>query len=628
MKALNSLSKFFLCIALGLSCGVFAQKKPTNNLNIGSIYEIKCRSSYENIKLGNDDPEAVKNLLIKKIKELQNPQSSLKLSYNKTSPVGNHYTYQQYYNNIPVYNASIKASLDNEKNIYVIINETVDLSFLNPSTIKSQVANLSKTDFVKKFVSTRYKSPVDYKQEINICVTKNNEAFAVQKIEMSAKDDNGGFDILSLINEKGTVIYQKDQRRYYRSFAPAFVGDSITVSIFNPNPITFAHAVAGGNYVDNNDADNATLTADRVNKKVVATLTNGTYSLVNKYVKMVDLTTPANTPPTQTSPVFDFTRSQKQFEEINAFYHVTKMQEYIQSIGFTNICNYQTPLDSHGGTADNSYFTPGANSINIGEGCVDDGEDADVFVHEYGHACSHSANNNSTGSGDRGALDEAFGDYQAVSYRRAIDDFDWGKVFPWDGIAACWGGRRADATKVYPGGLVGEIHTDGEIWCSAMMSIWTILGRTITDKLQYTSLYNWTNNMKMTDAAQLVINADKQLNAGANFFVLCTQFKKFGLYSGTCSTGIDPDPFTYNGVEIQNSASFAMGNGNLTIVLPATEQKINLEAFDVTGRKVFQSEKENTNTITLSPNDLEKGFYVLSIKAGNRNYSAKIVRVN
>lgn len=626
MKTLNSLSKVMLCIALMTSSQIFAQKKPSTNLNIGSIYAVKSRPSYEKIKLSSDDPETVKSLLIKRIKELQQRGVSLKLVYNTTSPGGKHYTYQQLYNDIPVYNASIKASVDNEKNINVIINETVDLSFLKTSTIKSQVANLNKKDFVTNFVSAKYRISVEHKQEINICVTGNNKAFAVQKIEMSASNDDGGFDILSLVDENGTIIYQKDLRRYYRSCTP-LAGDSITVSIFYPNPITYAHATAGGNYADNNNADNATLTADRVNKKVVATLTSGTYSLVNKYVIMKDLSAPANTPPTQTNPVFNFTRSQQQFEEVNAFYHVTTTQEYIQSLGFTNICNYQTPVDAHGTTADNSFFTPGANTLTIGDGCVDDGEDADVFIHEYGHACSHSANNGNTNSSDRGALDEGFGDYQASSYRRRIDPFNWGYVFPWDGIPSCWGGRRCDVTTVYPGGLAGEIHTDGQIWASAMMSIWTILGNVTTDKIMYESLYNWTDNMTMPNAAQLVINADNLLFGGADFSVLCAQFKKYGLYSGTCGTGIDPIPYT-DEIELLNSSGFAQGNGNLSIVLPTTEQNISLEIFDVTGRKVYQTEKENTNTITLDPKDFEKGFYLISMKTNSRNYSAKILRLN
>ena len=629
MKFLSIICKQLIYVFFGLTSIAIAQKPSNNNLNFGSIYIVDSRSSYEKIKIGNDDPEVIKNYLLKNIRELKAPSTSLKLSFNKTSPVGKHYTYQLYYNNIPVYNATILVALDNQKNINLIVNELVNLTFLNLSTIKSQITKLTKSSFVKNHVNTRHKAKVDFKHEVNICVTKENEAFAVQKIETSSKNDDGGFDIISLVDQNGVTVYQKDLRRYYKTHCSGAVfDDSITVSVFKPNPITTSHTVTGGPFLDNNDADNASLTAARFNVKVLATFLNGTYSLANKYCIMKDLTAPSNTPPTQTNPVFNFTRNPDQFEEVGAFYHVTTMQEYIQSIGFNNLCNFQTTCDAHGTTADNSYFTPGPNTLSIGDGCVDDGEDADVFIHEYGHAISHSANGNNFSSADRGALDEAFGDYFAVTYRRPQDAFDWAYVFPWDGIASCWGGRRADRTKVYPGGLVNEVHSDGEIWASAMMSIWTILGKNITDKLQFSSLYNWTNNMKMTDAAQLVINADNSLNSGANFATLCTQFKKYGLYSGDCTIGIDDQIFSSKQVLMKNSSAFCIGDGDLFIEIPTTEAKINFEVFDIMGRKVFQNFKENTNTISLNPKDFETGTYLLNIKTADKNFTTKILRIN
>jgi Zn-dependent metalloprotease len=630
MKIMNTVSKIFICFSILFNANLLAQKKPHNNLSIGNIYAVKSRASYEKIKIINDASETIKEFLLRSTKELQQPNSGLKLIYDKISPVGRHYTFQQLYNNIPVFNATIKASVDKEKSIYLIINETVDLFFLNAATINSQVARLNKTTFIKNFVSAKFKSPVGYKNEINICTTKSNEAFAVQKFEISSSNKEGGFDLLSLVDEKGSILFQKDQRLYLRSRAPFAAGDSITVSVFYPNPATSAHVAAGiGAYVDNNDADDAILNANRVNKKVEATLTNGIYSLENKYVIMKDLSSPSNAPPTQANPIFSFTRNQKQFEETNAFYHITSMQTYIQSLGFTNICNFQTPVDAHGIDQDQSYFTPGANTLTIGDGCIDDGEDADVLVHEYGHACSFSANAGNNNNSDRGSLDEGFGDYQAASYRRQIDDYDWGFVFPWDGGSEgeCggWAGRRCDRTKVYPADLATDIHLNGEIWASAMMSIWTILGKTTTDKLMYQSLYDWTDNMTMPDAAQLIITADNNLNGGINYSILCAEFKKYGLFAGNCGSGINDNYTTNSNLKILNSSGFAFANENLTIILPSIEQKINLEVFDVAGKKIFQAERENTNTIVLKPTDFEKGFYLINVKANNKNYSGKIV---
>ena len=189
----NSITQLFLSSTLFFSLGAFAQKPSGNNLNTGSIYIVNNNPVYQKIKLGSDDVEAVKAHLTSTIKELQAPETSLKLSLDKTSPVGKHYTFQLYYNNIPVYNATIKVALDNEKNIYLIVNELVDVSFLNLSTIKAQVATLSQPNFVKQYVASKNNSIVTSKNELHICVTKTNEAFAVQKIEMSAEGDDGGF---------------------------------------------------------------------------------------------------------------------------------------------------------------------------------------------------------------------------------------------------------------------------------------------------------------------------------------------------------------------------------------------------------------------------------------------------
>ncbi|MEZ4916786.1 MAG: hypothetical protein R2836_07345 [Chitinophagales bacterium] len=53
----------------------------------------------------------------------------------------------------------------------------------------------------------------------------------------------------------------------------------------------------------------------------------------------------------------------------------------------------QISVDTHGNNgADNSFFSPATPlRLIFGEGGVDDAEDADVIIHEYGHAISHFA---------------------------------------------------------------------------------------------------------------------------------------------------------------------------------------------------------------------------------------------
>ena len=80
-----------------------------------------------------------------------------------------------------------------------------------------------------------------------------------------------------------------------------------------------------------------------------------------------------------------------------AYFWVNQAQEYLQSLGFGSTLrpvNMQRAgrARSISTAADNSFFRRRQATIDIrlGKGGVDDAEDAEVIVHEYGHAV-HSA---------------------------------------------------------------------------------------------------------------------------------------------------------------------------------------------------------------------------------------------
>ena len=97
---------------------------------------------------------------------------------------------------------------------------------------------------------------------------------------------------------------------------------------------------------------------------------------------------------------------------------------------------------------DNSYFSPMTRSMTLGTGGVDDGEDADVIVHEYGHSLQDQAVHNFGVSRGGAAVGEGFGDYLAASMSALTtggSPFD-ACIFDWDAASysptGC--GRRAD----------------------------------------------------------------------------------------------------------------------------------------------------------------------------------------
>lgn len=75
-----------------------------------------------------------------------------------------------------------------------------------------------------------------------------------------------------------------------------------------------------------------------------------------------------------------------------AYHWVTQAQRYIQSLGFgstlpaVNKRQQLLRINQFGG--DNSFYREGTGklTITLGKGGVDDAEDAEVIVHEYGHS--------------------------------------------------------------------------------------------------------------------------------------------------------------------------------------------------------------------------------------------------
>jgi hypothetical protein len=110
--------------------------------------------------------------------------------------------------------------------------------------------------------------------------------------------------------------------------------------------------------------------------------------------------------------------------------------------------------------------------IKLGKGGVDDGEDAEVIIHEYGHAV-HDAQVAGFGTSiEAGAIGEAFGDYLAVTVTNVLAPTpDAPCVADWDAVSYdpsaphCL--RRIDTNLTYADRR-GQVHFDGQIWSRAL----------------------------------------------------------------------------------------------------------------------------------------------------------------
>ena len=287
-----------------------------------------------------------------------------------------------------------------------------------------------------------------------------------------------------------------------------------SAQVFWPNPV---QSLGDESLTDQKDSDAAVPAA--AYHAVRLTNLDGSGFLRGDYADVYSSTGDLAFSPTNT---FAYTRSDDRFEQVMAYYWITQAQRYVQSLGFgsrlpaINDEPQNVRINQYG--VDNSFETTHPkDELRFGKGGVDDAEDAEVILHEYGHAL-HAAQNFNFAPEENGAISEGFGDYWAVTVTDVVAGVptqvpeacvaDWDSTSYTSGPVHCL--RRLDTNLHYPGDLNGEVHHDGQIWSRALWDIRQALGHVKADTiiLQGTNGYTGTT---MPDLANRTVAAAQQL---------------------------------------------------------------------------------------------------------------------
>ena len=277
--------------------------------------------------------------------------------------------------------------------------------------------------------------------------------------------------------------------------------------LFWPNPV---QSLGDESLTDQNDSNAAVPLAAYHTDTLPFLDTSGT--LTGTYAKVISSTGKAVD---TRSDLTALLRHDDGFEQVMAYYWVTQAQLYIQSLGFgstlppVNARQQLIRVNQFGG--DNSFYREGTGKLTItfGKGGVDDAEDAEVIIHEYGHSVQDNQVPGFGSTEEAGSIGEAFGDYLSVevtNWRTGTPSTNEACVADWDSTSYTRGPihclRRIDGTKQYPADMVGEVHADGEIWSSALHQIRLSLGAPTADRIIIGAQFSFTPDVTFTQAAQ------------------------------------------------------------------------------------------------------------------------------
>ncbi|MFK7848754.1 MAG: T9SS type A sorting domain-containing protein [Rhodothermales bacterium] len=518
-------------------------------------------------------PEAASKLYLTSVQQafgLSAALDDLELINVTSGRFGSHVTFQQSFDGVPVYGRFVKVNL-NAAGLPTMIFSGYAQHLTQQTNLNTQpqyAANSAisqiETVLTQDNLKTSEPELVVYPAETprlawQIVAWPEQPAL---ELEILVDASNGGIikiqNTSTHVNHLTTNSSATSANVTGTSSLPKAIKPSLSRSringtgfVFDPDPLTSAGLFYGAPYTDINDTDNDEINAQRILVDLldISQDQNGMYHLTGPHVDIVSETsggTAVYTPPAEASPDgFQYTRANDFFEAVNVYYHIDKSQRYLQSLNVgRDIQNVSIQTNPHGlGLEDNSRYFTNQNYIAFGQGGVDDAEDAHVIWHEYGHALLQGSAPGLLNSSEGQALHEGWADFWAASYARSLAEEnvvirdDWRSLFKWDsGDGSIWQGRELSFTGKYPedttcdgGGFQCDIYDDGIMWASTLMEIYDVLGRSTTDRLSLASHGYLMHPVSFRDAAEAIVQADSDLNAGVNVAFLIQTFSEKGL---------------------------------------------------------------------------------------------------
>ena len=451
-------------------------------------------------------PRKIAETFLKKIAatlQIKADLSQLKFDKIKKTLLGSHVLFQQKHCNKVISGAWVRVDIDPAGRVYYLVNDLIPEPLLKKSILpksepKPGTERLTEAQAIKKAYNAT---------EIDKGGTRHTTSAKLTYRPVS------GVPVLAWKVVVHTTKPRKECLIYIDAFTGAVLFQRNMLScatpeglVFDPNPVAALN--------DTSLKIRTRIPESAYTRVKLLGLAN-TGHLDGLYVS----TSATKNRVRRTDGKFLFHRKDAGFKEVMVYYHIDRVQRHLHELGFDNILNRPIKVNIAGQRADNSFYSADTKSLSFGTGGIDDAEDAEIILHEYGHAIQDDQIPGFGESHEAGAMGEGFGDFLAASF---FADMKPEELRPtlgnWDSATSRTHHlhylRRLDSKKKYPNSMRGEVHADGEIWSACLWQLRQALGRRTAERLVIAHHFLLNRKAGFQDAAEAIIVTDEQLYEG------------------------------------------------------------------------------------------------------------------
>lgn len=476
-----------------------------------------------------------------------NPDGLQALSV-RSGLAGQYVRFQETAGGIPVEGAQVVVGLpDDEKRTPVVARGVAPVA---QTGLARRVTAAAALKLALRTAGIQPRSLRDEPQIEEIYLNTGKEAVPGWRITLPGGD---GTWLAGIRADTGEVLYLTDLRR------------SDSGRVFNPNP----PKGSGGTIPPPTDCDSAANEALLSGQYQTLTIQGRTPAQDKLKGQYVDLTAPGiigGYKPAgvagEASGSFIYGCNDDRFEEVMVYHHLDATQRKIQALGFSgqsSILARPIPAHAHYFNDCNAFYDPVDRGVHFGDADVcmftaDAAEDADVIVHEYGHAIQDDqvpawGFGSPSMTEEASAMGEGFSDFLTGIM---FGDSCLGEWFSFGGSCL----RDMENTAVYPQDYddcrpappqPAEPHCAGLIWGGALWDLAQALGdnqqaRDTALTLVLESHFLLDPQSTFAEGAAAIRQADQLLFGGAHSGVIDSVFAARGI--GTLG-GVSDFPYAY-----------------------------------------------------------------------------------